>query len=209
VSPDRNPVGYTFDNEYYGSPDAEVLYAMVRTAVPPRVVEVGCGQSTRVTRLAIRDASLPTRVIAVDPEPRCDIVPFIDEFCHAPVESAEGREAVRRLRPGDMLFIDSSHHVRTGNDVVTLYLDLLPRLPGGVIIHIHDIFLPFDYPKHWIVDQRYDWNEQYLVQALLAYGAAFDVLWAGRYVQNTHPVFPSYFPHCRERPAQSLWLRKR
>ena len=125
------------------------------------------------------------------------------------VEELELSTLVALLQPGDFLFIDSSHEFTIGNDVVYLFLKLIPLLPAGVIIHVHDVFLPYDYPRAWIVDERKPWAEQYLVQALLWYSDCFEVLWAGHYLQRTRQDFAAHFPHATNIRAQSMWLRKR
>lgn len=204
----RNPVGFCFDNGYYSSPDAEVLYCMLRRFQPGKIVEIGCGNSTRISRLAIDDGGLASRLIAIDPLPRADVSGMADEIHRVPAESAQALACLKELVAGDVLFIDSSHAIRPGNDVVTLYLNAIPRLPAGVLIHIHDVFLPYEYPSNWVVAQRWGWTEQYLVQAMLLFGDAFEVLWAGRYLQRTHPEFDRFFPHAAGRLAQSMWLRK-
>jgi len=207
---DDDGVGYCFNNIWFTSPDAEVLYTLIREHRPKTVLEVGCGNSTRVTRQAIRDGQLDTRLIAIDPQPRRDVEGLVDEFIQQPVESGLTVERLTTLlAPGDVLFIDSSHCVKCGSDVVFLLLQVIPNLPAGVLIHVHDVFLPYDYPQDWIVDERRGWNEQYLVQAMLMFGDQFEVLWPGHYLQRTRADFATYFPHCNGRSAQSLWLRKR
>lgn len=204
----RNDVGYSFRNDYFGSPDTEVLYAIVREIRPSSVVEVGSGHSTRVIRQAIVDGHLDTRLISIDPQPRAGNTGLADTFYRMPVEALGNAELFRSLKAGDILFIDSSHVIKTGNDVVFLYLIALPLLAPGVLIHIHDIFLPYDYPKDWVVEKRWGWNEQYLVQALLTFSSAFKVLWAGYFLQRTRKDFSEHFPHMNGRAAGSLWLRK-
>lgn len=209
--PSRNDVRYTYNNAYFTSPDAEVLYAIIRSFRPRTVVEVGCGNSTQITRQAIIDGELDTRLICVDPYPRTEIAALADELHRVPVQELEGGEVFRSLEAGDVLFIDSSHELRAGSDAVFLYSKVIPALPPGVLIHIHDIFLPYDYPKEWVIDDRAGrghWNEQYLVQALLIIDKVFETLWAGHYLQHTLSDFTKYFPHSDGRAAKSLWLRK-
>ncbi len=206
--PELNSTGYGFDNTYFSSPDAEVCYSIVRARGPARVIEVGCGNSTRITRLAIRDAGLSTRLTAIDPHPRVEVSALCDEMIRQRAELLVGTRLFESLDVNDILFIDSSHELRPGNDVIFLYLHVLPRLRPGVLVHIHDIFLPYEYPRDWIVTERWAWNEQYLVQAMLAFGGAFEVLWPGYYLQQTLSDFASHFPHLGRRRAQSLWLRK-
>jgi hypothetical protein len=207
--PARNDVRYAFDNPYFLSPDAEVLYAFVRTLRPGRIVEVGSGNSTRVARQAIRDGGLGTELISIDPHPRADVRGFADRVIQTPVERAvEDWSVFASIEPGDVLFIDSSHILAAGNDCVALYLQVLPKMPAGVVVHVHDVFLPYEYPRAWVVGHGWPWNEQYLVYAMLAFGTAFDVLWAGHYLQKTLPDFASRFPRARDGQATSLWLRK-
>ena len=93
--------------------------------------------------------------------------------------------------------------------MVELFLNILPRLKPGVLIHIHDIFLPYEYPREWIMQNRWPWNEQYLVQALLQGSEEYEVLWAGHYHQKTMPDFAKHFPLWQGKDASSLWLRKK
>jgi hypothetical protein len=116
------------------------------------------------------------------------------------------------LNAGDILFIDSTHVARTGSDVVHEYLEILPRLRPGVLVHIHDIFLPFEYPRDWIMEARFFWNEQYLLQALLAHSRAFEVIWPGYLMHRERPevlagAFPAY-DAARHRPS-SWWMVRR
>src|SRR5206468_5214202 len=112
------------------------------------------------------------------------------------------------LNPGDILFIDTSHEVRVANDVAYIYANLLPRIRPGVIVHIHDIFLPYEYPKEWVFDHCNLWGEQYILQAFLSHSDSWKVLWPGYYLQKTLPNFARHFPHCRGGMAQSLWIQK-
>jgi hypothetical protein len=209
ASADRNPVGFTLDNDYYSSPDAEVLYCVIREARPSRLVEVGSGHSTRIARLAIIDGGLATTLVSIDPHPRIDISGLADVVCAEPVESGAGRSQLAALAAGDILFIDSSHELRPGNDVIALYLEILPALPSGVLVQIDDIFLPYDYPASWVVEQRWPFTEQYLLQGMLMTSDRYDVLWPGHYLQRTLPSFASHFPLLEARVAKSLWLRVR
>lgn len=207
--PAENGVGYTFDNDFFSSPDAEVLYAMIRRHHPETIVEVGSGNSTKVSRQAIRDGELESQIVSIDPAPRTEVEDLTDHVRRQRVEAGWDVSFFEELREDDILFIDSSHTVQTGNDVSFLYLCVLPRLAPGVIVHVHDIFLPFEYPEEWVLDERHGWNEQYLVHALLQNNSAFDVLWPGRFVQQQMDAFEEHFPHMRSSAqASSLWLRK-
>src|SRR5207247_5820903 len=90
------------------------------------------------------------------------------------------------LQSGDVLFIDSSHTVKIGGDVNYLFLEVLPRLKPGVIVHVHDIFLPFEYPREWVRDDFRFWAEQYLLQAFLTFNSEFQVLMANNYLNHSY-----------------------
>jgi hypothetical protein len=94
---------------------------------------------------------------------------------------------ISELKENDILFIDPSHVLKIGNDVQYEYLEILPRLNKGVIVHVHDIFIPCNYPKKWVLEKHRFWNEQYLFQAFLAFNNAFEVLWGGSYMHLRHP----------------------
>jgi hypothetical protein len=111
----------------------------------------------------------------------------------------------------DVLFIDSSHVAKTGSDVNFLYFDVLPRLAKGVNVHVHDIFLPHDYPRHWVVDEKRSWNEQYLLRALLMYSSAFQVVFGCSYAFYAFPTLVQRalaFPDGRAFAGGSFWMRR-
>jgi hypothetical protein len=207
-NPGQNRVGYTFENEYFSSPDAEVTYAMIRRLKPTKIVEVGGGYSTKIIQQAAQDGNLKTFLISIDPNPRTEIERLVDKIYRQPVETLKNTELFESLNEGDVLFIDSSHTIKSGNDVVFLYSKVIPLLRPGVVIHIHDIFLPYEYPREWVVEKGWEFNEQYLVQCLLTFGNSFEVMWAGYYIQRTRPHFAQHFPHLNGRTAKSLWIRK-
>lgn len=176
---------YFFNNTWFGSVDAEVLYSVLRRFQPANVVEVGSGFSTRLMRKAIKDGRLATKITSIDPQPNTSVSPYADDYIGMPVEDLAAERLLDLLGPGDVLFIDSSHTATTGGDVPYLFLEILPRLRPGVLIHIHDIFLPFDYPAQWAFE-GWGWNEQYLVHAFLAYNDAFEIIWPGQYMWERH-----------------------
>jgi hypothetical protein len=125
-----------------------------------------------VAARAIRDQQLRTRIISIDPQPRAEIDALCESVIRDPLEKVD-LAVFDQLVPGDILFIDSSHRVFTNSDVTVLFLDVLPRLQPGVLVHMHDIFLPHDYPPEW--RDRY-YSEQYMLAAtLLAHGPRFRV----------------------------------
>jgi len=205
--PRSNDVHFCFANDYFRSPDAEVFYALIRLRRPERIIEVGSGNSTKVARQAIIDGKLKTHLLSIDPQPRAEIDSLADECVRQPVEQADSA-LFDTLRDGDILFIDSSHEVRVGNDGAFLYSTVLPRIATGVLVHIHDVFLPYDYPPDLQANGARGWNEQYVVQAMLALGGGFEVLWPGYFLQRTRADFAGNFPHNTGQLAQSLWLRR-
>jgi hypothetical protein len=203
-----NDVGYTFENEYFTSPDAEVLYCIVFNGRPKRILEIGCGNSTKIIRQAIRDGRFMCSHRCIDPHPRVEIVSLADSVLRQDIESFDPAELISQLEPGDILFIDTSHKVVPANDVAYIYGRLLPLLRIGVCVHIHDVFLPYEYPSRWVRELGRTWGEQYLVQAMLIGGDNWEVLWPGYYLQKTVPEFSKYFSSLAGH-AQSLWIRRR
>jgi hypothetical protein len=195
------------DQAWFPSLDAAVAYALMRDRKPQHLIEVGSGHSTRVLAKALGGLA---EILAIDPAPRADIagLPGV-QVVNSTVQSAPF-ELFDRLGRGDVLFIDSSHILMPGSDVDLLFNRILPRLPAGVIVHIHDIFLPFDYPPVW------GWrayNEQLGVLPLLTTGAyvpLFSSVWArqrlgGRLAQSV----VAQLPLPTDALATSLWLEKR
>ncbi len=203
---DTNEVNYNYDNDYFTSPDTEVLYTIVREYKPKKIVEIGSGNSSLIIRQAINDSSINTTLVSIDPEPRRDIMNISDKCIESEVELLDEEQIINNLSAGDILFIDSSHEIKLRNDVLFIYLNLIPKLPKGVLLHIHDIFLPYEYPEDWV---NWNWSEQYLVQSILLYGNNFDVIWPGYYLQKNLPDFGDYFLNIGNNVAQSLWLIKK
>ncbi len=202
--PARNQTGYRVGNGYYDSPDADALYLMIRRFQPKRVIEVGCGNSTRVTRQAIIDGGLETQITAIDPFPRADIAHVVDQFEQKRLEDVDP-SVFDQLESGDVLFIDSSHVVRMSNDVAHLFCRIIPNLKPGVVIHVHDVFLPYEYPKRFFYDCP-GWGEQYMLHALLQ-SNAFSMLWPGYYLQQDRPDAVEALPFLKDGRAQSIWVQ--
>lgn len=143
----------------------------------------------------------------MDPKPRIDISSIADEVIQSEVKSLAAHSIVERLDFNDVLFINSSHEIKAGGDVNYLLLQVVPKLRPGVLVHIHDVFLPYDYPRHW-VEEYPTLNEQYVVQAMLQFGSKnFEVVWPGYYVQKSCPEISSKLDFLSQGRAQSLWLR--
>ncbi|TDE40369.1 class I SAM-dependent methyltransferase [Antarcticimicrobium sediminis] len=206
MAPEGTASGYRAGNGYFDTPDAEALYLMIRRFAPKRVIEVGCGNSTRITRQAIIDGGLNTQLTAVDPWPRADIADVVDRFEQATLESVDPA-LFAGLQAGDVLFIDSSHQVRMSNDVAHLFCRIIPALAPGVVIHVHDVFLPYEYPKRFFYDCP-SWGEQYMLHALLQ-GGGYEILWPGYLLQRGRADAVAALPFLSKGRAQSFWMRKR
>lgn len=213
------PGGYHLANGAFEAVDAEIYHAMIRLHRPATVLEIGSGWSTLLALAALRAnaaGGAGGRLVAVEPHPY--------EFLVRAVAGAGTPAELRRvsvqevplaeftgLRAGDILFIDSSHVLKIGSDVQYELLEVLPRLAPGVLVHLHDIFLPGEYPRDWVLGPEHRfWNEQYLLQAYLAGNARVEVLWAGSWMHRRHPellgaALPSY-DRSRHRPG-SFWFR--
>jgi hypothetical protein len=207
---------YNFNNNAYTYGDAEVLYSIIRQTKPRRIVEIGSGFSTLLTAEAIRfnltsSSTATCELVAIEPYPPSYLSPPPAELTRiesTPVQNIP-IDFFSSLEANDILFIDSSHVVRIGGDVIYEYLEILPALKAGVLIHIHDIFLPFDYPRDWIESDCFFWNEQYLLEAFLTENAKFEVmmptyaLWAlhADRFQNAIGVVP-------KKPPSSFWMRR-
>jgi Methyltransferase domain len=171
---------FQFNNGSFESGDAEFLYQMVRHLKPAKVIEIGSGFSTKIARLALlknrEEGASQSRHICVEPYE----MPWLETL--GDIETLRERvedckiDWSQELVSGDVLFVDSSHMIRPQGDVLKEYLEIFPVLQSGVIVHVHDIFTPRDYLTNWIVKDVKFWNEQYLLEAVLANTARYEVL---------------------------------
>ncbi len=201
---------------------AATTHCILRRFKPHHVIEIGSGNSTviisRALSLNSKDSPEPIEYTAVDPFPRsivekglCGLTRVIKE----PVERLD-IGFFDRLVENDVLFIDSSHTVRIGGDVNYLILDVLPRLAPGVIVHFHDIGLPYEYPKVYAMNSKFRvfWTEAYLLQAFLCFNSQFEILLAMNYLMTKHldvfrQAFPFYDPYRHRANSGSFWIRRR
>lgn len=196
-------------NGIYEGLDARMLFGFLRFFKPSRMIEVGSGQSTLlaadVNARFLEDAMDFT---AIEPYPHDflrEAIPGLSRLIEAPVQEVTV-ETFSSLRANEVLFIDSSHVAKTGSDVNYLYHQVLPRLASGVIVHIHDIFLPWDYPYEWVMDERRNWNEQYMLQTMLVCSSKFEVMFANHFASR---VLPDAVEKCWGQTCGggSIWLR--
>jgi hypothetical protein len=208
---EAEPAGFRDGNGLFERLDARMLFCLLRHLAPRRLLEVGSGYSSLLAAdVNRRFLGGATEITCIEPFPRAFLsrgVPGIARLLAQPVQEV-GLEPFLALAANDVLFIDSSHVSKTGSDVNFLCLEVLPRLAPGVWIHLHDIFLPNDYPREWVLEEERSWNEQYLVQALLMYSRAFAVRFGSACAWHLFPelvesVFGSRLG------GGSLWIEKR
>jgi hypothetical protein len=214
--PSDDPTVYFARNDQYSAFDAWVLEAFLRYLLPRRLIEVGSGFSTLVSARVNRellDGSM--HVTCIEPYPRGFLVDGVPGISELRVEKVQETPLAvfEELGENDVLFIDTSHVAKTGSDVVWLYQEVVPRLRPGVVVHIHDVFAPGEYPQAWVLD-GWGWNELYVVRAFLAFNRAFRIELGAQYMLKRHrDVVLEAFPGmAEERYAHpgggSLWIRR-
>ena len=191
--------------------DALVAYCMIRHFQPELIVEVGSGWSSLVLGQAAAK-NKNSALICIDPFPG-DVLrkgfPGLRSLMEKKIQDID-LEFFSQLGSGDVLFIDSSHTVKIGGDVNYLFLEVLPRLRPGVIVHVHDIFLPFDYRRDWVLDEFHFWTEQYILQAFLTFNSQFEVLLANSYLNHYHQQeLKAAFPGLSSWAGGSFWMRRK
>jgi predicted O-methyltransferase YrrM len=209
-----DPTEYWALNSQYPPLDAWVLAGMLRHLRPTKMIEVGSGYSSLITaRVNREELDGGMKFTCIEPNPRqflLDGVAGIDELRVEKIQDTP-LTLFEQLRGGDVLFIDTSHTVKTGGDVTWIFHEILPRLAAGVYVHIHDVFLPGEYPEQWVLE-GWGWNESYLVRSFLSYNAAFEIVWGSQYMTHRHPdcvlrAFPEQSRYL-DRVGAALWLRR-
>jgi Methyltransferase domain len=176
--PAREPIPFKSTEPYWINGwmpglDGVALYGFMVANNPKLYVEVGSGISTKFARKAIANHNLRTMIVSIDPHPRAEIDELCDKVIREPLEEADLR-IFDGLEQSDIVYIDGSHQTFMNSDVTVFFLEVMPKLKPGVLIEIHDIFLPYDYPEEW-ADRYY--SEQYLLAVcLLAKGSTFDIV---------------------------------
>ena len=198
-------------NRLFDRTDALVAYCMIRHFQPRLIIEVGSGFSSLVLGQAA-EKNKNSGLICIEPFPREFLrggFPGLQSLIEKKVQDID-LEVFSQLDPGDILFIDSSHTVKIGGDVNYLFLEVLPRLKPGVIVHVHDIFLPFEYRRDWVLDEFRFWTEQYLLQSFLTFNSEFEVLMANYYLNHYHQdQLKATFPDLSSWVGGSFWIRRK
>jgi predicted O-methyltransferase YrrM len=205
---------YFTDNGSFEAVDGELAYAMVRHLRPKRVIEIGSGFSTLALAAACRANEAegsPSALVSIDPYPRAgllDGVSGLEALRQLPAQDV-ALEELTSLAANDVLFVDSSHVVRTRGEVNLVVLEVLPVLDPGVIVHFHDLFLPYEYHRGFLEGGRF-FTEQYLVQAFLAMNPAYEVVLAAHaLLRDRRPALAELVPSLGEHQPSSFWIRRR
>lgn len=211
------PHQYFLTNGAFGSVDGEILYCMIKHFLPERILEVGSGNTTYLMAQAIaesrKEGGHHCSLTSYDPHPNEIVRNGFAEFAvlrPMRIQDVE-RSKFETLRKNDILFIDSSHSVKIGSDMQFLFMEVLPHLRKGVIVHFHDIFIPEEYLRRWFVEDYEFWNEQYMLYTFLQYNNAFKILWAGNYMRlDHHDLLMQSFPSFQRDTVipGSFWIQK-
>lgn len=199
-----------WNNPWFSTLDAAALIYFLGSKAPKTYIEIGSGLSTRFARSSISTHGIATDLVSIDPLPRSEIDALCDEVIRAPLEELE-LSLFDRLGEGDIVFFDGSHRVFTNSDTTVFFMEVMPRLSSGVLIHIHDIFLPDDYTPDW--DRRL-YSEQYLLGAMMLSGMSRYRVVLPNYFVSTNPAtsslvkglgIPTTYPES-SRPGLSFWI---
>jgi hypothetical protein len=174
-----DPHAPAWENGFFPAFDAVALYGLVATRQPRTYCEIGSGSSTRFAVAAKRAHSPDTRVVSIDPAPRGEIDQICDVVIRSPLQDCE-LDVFADLRPADLLFLDGSHRALQNSDVSVFFLEVLPILRPGVLVHVHDVFWPIDYPSEW-ANRMY--SEQYLLGTILLFAPEkFEIVLPNTYI---------------------------
>jgi sugar phosphate isomerase/epimerase len=217
--PGSPPWTYCTRNDYYDGIDGYILHSMIRHFRPRRITEIGSGNTTYLSAQTVArnrddDPAYACEITAIEPYPNEVLragFPGLTRLIPQMVQEVP-LALFEELAENDILFIDSSHVVRTGSDVLYEYLEIFPRLKKGVLVHIHDIFLPGEYPRAWVRDLNRYWTEQYLLQAFLAFNDSFEILLPTAYLHAHAPeVLEESFRDIQRDDGwiySNFWMRK-
>jgi predicted O-methyltransferase YrrM len=206
---------YWYDNPSYAWGDGSILHAMLRLHRPRRLIEIGSGWSSACTLDTVeRYLAGDCALTFIDPYPQLVRELLGDVAAHARILECRVQdvplETFDALAVGDVLFIDSTHVLRTGSDVCRELFEILPRLAPGVLVHIHDMFWPFEYSHDWVVGENRSWNELQAVRAFLIGNADWEVVWFNDYMaQLERPLLEATYPRMLRNSGGALWLRRR
>jgi hypothetical protein len=223
LTPTAIPTQFYLKNNSFSYGCASALHTMIRHFKPQHFIEIGSGHSSKIISKALQmnksdDPSRTPEYIVVDPYPGEMVstqLSFISKMVKEKAECVDPK-LFEILGENDILFVDSGHTVRTGSDVNFIILEVLPRLRPGVIIHFHDINLPYEYPKVYFTNPQFRmfWTEAYLLQAFLTFNRDFEILLAMNYLQTDHmnhycKAFQRFKLEDNWANSGSFWIRRK
>lgn len=204
---------YFFGNYYYSYTDGIILYSMMRHFKPERIIEVGSGYSSALmmdVNELFFDNKIELNFVEPYPERLSSLMTEKDKqsskIIEKPVQAME-TDYFKKLKKGDILFIDSSHVSKCGSDVNYILFEILPILNSGVLIHFHDIFYPFEYPKDWVLEGK-NWNEDYFLKAFLMYNGEFQIKIFSHYLHVHHKEAFTDMPLSFNNTGGNIWIEK-
>lgn len=210
----QDKLRYYFENPYYSYTDGIMLYSMIRYCKPKRIIEIGSGFSSAVM-LDTNELFFENKIdlTFIDPYAR-RLFSLLKPEDQQRVEIIETDVQVmettifKSLQPGDILFIDSTHVSKTGSDVNYILFEILPILNAGVLVHFHDMFYPFEYPKEWVF-KGFNWNEDYILKAFLMYNDRFEIRLFSEYLHKHHKELLADLPLTYKNTGGNLWIEKK
>jgi predicted O-methyltransferase YrrM len=205
---------FRLDNDQFGHMDMSFLYLMLRHLRPKQIIEVGSGWSSAL--MLDVNQQFPesaAKLTFVEPYPQRLYTAMRrgdKKYCKVIEKGVQAVDVAQfqTLGKDDLLFIDNSHVSKTGSDVNHLFLDILPRLKKGVVVHIHDIFYPFEYPIQWVIEEKRNWNEIYVLHALLIGSDLFEILFWPSYIRAFNKAAIDKQVPTADDFGGSIWLRK-
>lgn len=209
------PYRYRFDNNSYAWGDGSILHAMIRHFRPNRMIEIGSGWSS-VCTLDTIDHFLDGQCDFTMIDPYADLVKSLIEPNRTNIRILDQSvqeiplRTFMELERNDILFIDSTHVAKTGSDVCHEFFNILPRLRSGVVVHIHDVFWPFEYPESWIKEENRSWNELYLLRAFLTNNAGWDIIMMNDYMMSfEQQLISETYPKFLKNGGGAFWMQKK
>jgi len=204
---------YYYENPFFSYSDGIFLYSFIRHFNPARIIEIGSGFSSALILDTIHYLNRPQTIVKfVEPYPERLISLLTDTDKQQVAIYEKNIQNIEfsffdQLEENDILFIDSTHVSKTGSDVNYLLFEILPSLKKGVLIHFHDIFYPFEYPKNWVFDGR-SWNEDYILRSFLMYNNSFKIVLFPHFIHIKRKECLAKMPNCYKNTGGSFWIRK-
>jgi predicted O-methyltransferase YrrM len=207
-----NQFRYYSNNMVFPLGDALVLRTMIHVLRPRRIIEIGSGFSTACMLDTVNELSVRPKITCIEPYPERlrSLLRTANEveIMETPVQKVP-QSRFAELGSGDILFIDSTHVMKSGSDVHYELFEILPSLRAGVVVHFHDLPYPFEYPLQWVFKDNYSWNEAYAVRAFLMYNDHFSPFYSNSFIaMHERALVNELYPDFPDNPGTSLWIRK-